>query len=365
MAYQLFTIEVRDDTVYGRSSTGAEEHGAFAHGHVHKAMMMAFDRWLRKDFTKLDDRADFEALGSLLHAVLLDNRVGELLRARMRELPKGDRMRIELQFDFAAEFAGYPWEFLFAPPSTFFATDRQLVLSRYMALPISSEELRVEESHLRLMFIVARPRRLGPVVSDGVVESARELESSYDVVVEEFENPTIDVLEDLVEEHEPHILHYIGHGQVDPGSAQSAVALTEPDGEDPQWIDERSFSDVFKYWQPRLVVLQSCEVGAVDWSTNFAGLAPRLLKSRIPAVIAMQYPVYNKPATTFGRALYGALAAGEPVDGAVQDARLRVARSKRSFYADRDFGAPVLYMRSPDGLILPTVADVQSEPHDG
>jgi len=67
-------------------------------------------------------------------------------------------------------------------------------------------------------------------------------------------------------------------------------------------------------------------------------------------VVAMQYSIHDDTAICFSREFYCALALGLPVDTAISEAR-------RGIYIDcgaqkRDWGTPVLFMRSPDGVIL-------------
>ena len=65
----------------------------------------------------------------------------------------------------------------------------------------------------------------------------------------------------------------------------------------------------------------------------------------------MQYPITNRTAVGFSTAFYEQLAAGAPVDRAVQAGRWGLMMAGREDTEQlRDFGAPVLYMRSRNGL---------------
>ena len=50
-------------------------------------------------------------------------------------------------------------------------------------------------------------------------------------------------------------------------------------------------------------------------------MADTLVRRGIPAVVAMQFEVSDNAAVEFAPALYGALAAGRPIDAAVTEAR--------------------------------------------
>ena len=92
----------------------------------------------------------------------------------------------------------------------------------------------------------------------------------------------------------------------------------------------------------RLVVLNCC-----DSARGSSSLAKRLVLSGIPAVIAMQFPISDQAAVELSSAFYSALANGEPVDGAVTHARIRIQNR-----SNIEWGIPVLYMRTPDGRIF-------------
>jgi CHAT domain-containing protein len=106
---------------------------------------------------------------------------------------------------------------------------------------------------------------------------------------------------------------------------------------------------------PRLVFLHLCESATVDSTANFAGLAPQLIQAGVQAVVAMQYPITNRAAISFSRGFYRELAKGRAVDEAVQEGRWRITMDENA-QASPSFGAPVLYMRSRDGIILPAGA---------
>jgi WD40 repeat protein len=69
----------------------------------------------------------------------------------------------------------------------------------------------------------------------------------------------------------------------------------------------------------------------------------------IPAVLAMQYEITDRAAIEFARAFYEALADGLPVDAAVAEARIAVSLGVTNTV---EWGTPVLYMRSPDGVLF-------------
>ena len=73
----------------------------------------------------------------------------------------------------------------------------------------------------------------------------------------------------------------------------------------------------------------------------FGGIAPALIQSGIPAVVATQLPISTDVAVKFMQGFYGALARFESVPAAVNAGRVRVLRSREWFI-------PTLYLRSRD-----------------
>jgi hypothetical protein len=64
----------------------------------------------------------------------------------------------------------------------------------------------------------------------------------------------------------------------------------------------------------------------------------------------MQYKVFTETAKVFLEDFYVSLAAGKPVDWAIQSARNAISLE---FELDnREFATPVLYMRAEDGQIF-------------
>jgi hypothetical protein len=97
-----------------------------------------------------------------------------------------------------------------------------------------------------------------------------------------------------------------------------------------------------------LAVFNACDTGAQPGGL-FAGVAPALVRTGLPAVVAMQAPMPDASAGTFSRNLYAALADGWPLDAAVTEGRKALALAAG---LDRpDWAIPVLYLRAPDGVL--------------
>jgi CHAT domain-containing protein len=168
-------------------------------------------------------------------------------------------------------------------------------------------------------------------------------------------DPTIDDLEEALKAHKPHILHFMGHGDYDHAAEQGRIALVDDDGGS-RWVPDRLFVEILQHSRaiPRLVVLHSCDGGRVEYSANFAGMAPQLIRNGVQCVVAMQYAVTNRVAIDFSTAFYRHLSAGSPVDEAVQEGRWRITRPRNTNVDDpRLLGVPVIYLYSRDAIIKP------------
>ncbi|MUG94128.1 CHAT domain-containing protein [Scytonema sp. UIC 10036] len=102
----------------------------------------------------------------------------------------------------------------------------------------------------------------------------------------------------------------------------------------------------------RVAVLGACETGRSDDFSPWTGIAPALMKQGIPAVLAMQYKVFDNEAIAFSKRFYTALAAGLTLDEAVSLGRREMYNQAKQGY---EWAIPVLYMRSSDGIVFPEI----------
>jgi hypothetical protein len=352
------TIIVQDSkTVRARTGDGGEKSGEIKLDKLRRQTIHILETWLTQG--KTTERGEIEVLGMHLYQVLFGGDIGKFFENSLSRVPQGERLRVQLSFQEAArELAAFPWEYLYYPDEEerggfFFATHVDLVLSRYMPLEEGRKTLKPEAGTLRILIVVSQPSDQGPVMAGPVIEAIQKMEESYPIKVEILDKPTIDAFLDKLSEVKPHVLHFIGHGVYE--NDKGKIAFLETD-ETVIWVEDKEFSEYFINTRsiPRLVFLHLCEGGKLDFTANFAGLAPQLIRANVPAVVAMRHPISNKAAIAFSRAFYRELAAGQPVDNAVQVGRWRITTADpKQAYKNRVFGTPVLFMRSSDGIIQP------------
>jgi hypothetical protein len=232
-----------------------------------------------------------------------------------------------------------------------------LVLTRYMELGKDREEFNASERPLRVLAVISRPQDERTVLSNDVVAAIEALNTEKEKVVsvEIVDQPTLGSIETALAQHEPHILHFIGHGRYDRAQKTGFLLLVNPRTNNSDPCDDSTLIECFRraQWFPRLVFLHMCEGGISEKDATiqqaFSGFAPKLIHAKIPSVVAMQYPIKNPDARDFSLAFYRKLADGGSVDEAVQEGRSKLDLYRRS----RLFGTPVLYMHSAGGLVLP------------
>ena len=95
-------------------------------------------------------------------------------------------------------------------------------------------------------------------------------------------------------------------------------------------------------------MLNTCEGARTSPTNYFAGAAQNLVKSGVPAVIAMQSVISDRAAIEFSRDFYGALADGYPVDAALAEGRKAIFTRE----SKTGWGIPALYSRVKDGHLL-------------
>ena len=151
-------------------------------------------------------------------------------------------------------------------------------------------------------------------------------------------------LQDELLDGEWHVLHFIGHGDFDPGRDEGVLALTREEDGRADLVPASRLVDLLRQARPmpRLVVLNSCAGAAVGTSDLFSGTAAALVRGGVSAVAAMQYEISDNAATAFARGFYAAIGRGRGVDDAVSSGRVAIlGTSDRTL----EWVTPVLYLR--------------------
>lgn len=185
-------------------------------------------------------------------------------------------------------------------------------------------------------------------------QALKPLSDNGQVNVKWLEKPTLIDIHHCLRDGEYHIFHFIGHGGFDDKTHEGVLLLEDGQGKGCLTGAHRISTLLHDQLSLRLAVLNSCEGARNSRNDPFAGVAAGLIRQGIPAVVAMQFEITDSAAIIFSGEFYAAISRGFPVDAAVAEARKAIYAS----YNEIEWGTPVLYMRSPDGVLF----DIQVSP---
>jgi hypothetical protein len=303
-------------------------------------------------------------LGRLLYQFLIGDKLeGHFETAWRVARDRKQTLSIRLRFDDSHRLGGLrtaalPWEFLYNERlGGFLATHSDLSLSRFVPLNLPTERTSAGPP-LRILFVGSQPKGLGTVFTESAAETIqKEFEAEIRagrVAVEILDRLDREALIRAIRESRPHVLHFMGHARF-VEQVGGALALVDPQSGLPLWLPQSEADALFQTWQPHAAVVVACEGAAESLAWELASLAETMVRQNIQ-VVGMRYPLTNQKAMAFTREFYRRLAAGDPLDAAVQSARRRVSDADQTT-TTRDFGGVTLFMRSPDGVILSTPDD--------
>jgi hypothetical protein len=303
--------------------------------------------------------AELEAareVGGKLFEAVFSGEARACLRSSLDEMSRheGTGLRLKLRLQGVAELADLRWEFLFdAALDRFLAQSNQTPIVRYVDMP---ERIRPFTTTLPLHLLVMisspddpRYARLQVERERSVLQAALEsLSREGKVRIDWMEKATLAALQRQLRQGTYHVFHFIGHGGFD-RKADEGVLVLEDDLQR-GWLAEahRIGTVLHDHRSLRLAVLNSCEGARNSRSDPFGGVATTLIRDGIPAVVAMQFEISDEAAITFAGDFYAALADGLPIDAAVAEAHKAIYVKPN----DVEWGTPVLYMRSADGVLF-------------
>lgn len=139
------------------------------------------------------------------------------------------------------------------------------------------------------------------------------------------------------------IVHIISHGLLEPAD-EGKLALPADVGGAKRTVNASSLANLFRDRGVMLAVLQACSSGAIlEPGSAFASVAHQLLGGGVPAVLAMQAPVYQDEARRFMETLYTTWLRSEcRFEDAVTQARHTIYEHAEGLNAS--WAIPVLYL---------------------
>lgn len=261
---------------------------------------------------------------------------------------KGIRWRLSLD----PSVGDLPWEFLYLQDE-FLALNPRSPVVRYIKGAARVAPLKAEHP-MRVLVVIASPSDEVPLDTtaekDRITAALQPLVNKGLVEVTFIEGPdTWERLIDALLPNQTHILHFIGHGAFDEKQSEGVLIMEDADGMATRIDSERLRVLVQGKSRLRLVVLNSCLGTQGDEAQPFSSMAAGLVRSGIPAVIAMQFEISDHAAQEIAETFYRSLALNMPVDAAVTEARRKI------FLSDKDsleWATPILFMQIPDGRLF-------------
>ncbi len=265
---------------------------------------------------------------------------------------RGLRLKVQLGLDdpLVAALAEVPWELLFSPEhGGFLALQRQTPVLRSLRLPLPPGGPPAARP-LRVLVVSSQPAGMTNLALEREEERiADALGALLGVEPLPRRNPSVEELRETLLERDVHVLHFMGHGGFEPETGQGVLYFTG-DGGAPLPVGAGLLaSHLAGLPSLRLVFLNACETACADPRAPFAGVASALLRAGLPAVVAMQRPIRDDSALELSRVVYRRLAAGDPIDAALTEGRLAIARGRGALL---EWGTPVLFLRAEDGRLF-------------
>ena len=202
---------------------------------------------------------------------------------------------------------------------------------------------------LRILLVSATPREAEPLdvqrEQEQILEAMDELVRVGKVEIEVLDHATVQSLQRQL--RRPfHVLHYIGHGVYDEQGENGLLALEDQEG-GLHAISAAQLQYLIRDTTIRLAVLNACLTAHGATGKSIAGA---LMRCGLSAALAMEFEISEQSAILFAGEFYRTLADGWPVDAAVAEGR-KAMMFATDLHA-MDWGIPVLFMRTRDGILF-------------
>jgi hypothetical protein len=257
------------------------------------------------------------------------------------------RIRLRVEDD---ELAMLPWEMLFnAETVGYLATSKRFTLARFIRPVVPTSQRKATKLPIRILVHVSQDSTDTPRAYS--LQSGREIQLIKKALGDLLEDGSVEVhktsggdwdtLSRAIDDNKPRIdiLHIIGHG----GLLRGQGGLRMGD----QLINASTLSMKLEDSGITLVVLNTCQSAKGRPTDIFAGIAQSLVRTAVPAAIAMQFSVTDDAAVKFSSALYTAIAKAVPLDIAVTSGRIGMA-DQNSF----EWITPILYIANADASLF-------------
>lgn len=271
------------------------------------------------------------------------------------------RLRIKLRID-APELAQLPWEYLYnSRDSEWVGLQFRTPIIRSLGLDRDAVDATVD-GPLNVLGMIANPAgyvagdpasALDPAKERRLIECAlKPLRDAGKVNLRWVPGETVAELIKAMSVCRWHVFHFIGHGGAgltrddEDGTEEGFIVLADETG-GPKEVPASELKDYLQgpYGRPRLVVLNCCD-GAREGRRSFTSPAATLVKSGVPSVVAMQFPISEPSASRFATSFYEQIADNALIEDAITRTRLMIKDKSL------EWGSPVLYTHARGGRLF-------------
>jgi len=313
-----------------------------------------------------DVEQELERLGEALYRALLDHAEAAAIAERLPELSDGLRVEIVADVPHADIL---PWELLRDPARRVDLALAGRSVTRTTTRAAGAAGTVRGDGVVRVLLVIARPEGRLDVAFRSVADPLlRELTASgASVEVDVLRPPTFERLRAVLREPRPYdLLHFDGHGVVDPETGHSALVFESGD-EAGTPVDGGVLGEELAAGGVPLLVMNACRSAAGHDEEAYGSVAREALERGLAAVVAMRFNVYVPTAALFVGALYRGLGEGRALEDAVAAARRRLIErpDRGGLPVVRDWCVPALYQAAPLRLAGDAAGAVREAPEVG
>ncbi len=300
-----------------------------------------------------------EELGDQLYRAVFSNQIRTLFDQSRGSVGASEDLglRIKLKLDPGdrglTELYNLPWEYLCrSDTQDFLSLSRASPIVRYLDVPRPAPVIPLPPV-LRILVVISSPGGLAALDLEQErhnIETAWGRQDGVEIVF--LERASIGALRGALLEKPFHVVHFMGHGGLDPATGDGVLYFEAAGGGSDPVSGHALATKLKDFGSLGLLFLNACNTARTgnDTSTDpFSGVASALVLGGLPAVLAMQFPISDQAAIDFSGAFYRRLAAGDSVDEALTEGRQAVHSADPD---SMEWGTPVLFVRVPDGTIF-------------
>lgn len=287
-----------------------------------------------------------EQLGRWLYDGLFRGPILQHLQATLDGLDRGQGLCLAIDADPGTETGRFlhslPWELL-CTGQTRLALSAVTPVVRL--LPAEHPPKAAGPGPLRVMAVVADPRdgNLTPLDVEREVEILHEIDrTTCGLQLKVVQPGTLAALHQGIREHQPHVLHFMGHGGFD-GQGRG-VLFFEAEDQRPDPVTGADLGINLRDRGLPLAVLNACKGGQIYTRDGFearSAVAVELVQQQgLAGVVAMQEAITDEAAIIFSRTFYDVLATGGVPEVAISEGRLAVFNENRE---SLEWAVPVFF----------------------